>query len=102
MSNLFESDGKIRNVVQFLLYLDIDTAYWLTDICGMAPDMHQRSLSAFGTNKQMFLHPISSIFPRKYNFTCSSDKCPAGSGFSDNISAMTLHPQTKIKRLIIV
>ena len=98
MSNLFESDdpivGNIRNIVQFLLNHDIDTAkyYWLTDICGMAPDMHKRSLSAFGTDKQMFLYPIRAIFSRTYNFTCSSDKCPAGSGSADSISDMTPHP----------
>ena len=98
MSNLFESDdpivGNICNIVQFLLNHDIDIAkyYWLTDICGMVPDMHKRSLSAFGTDKQIFLYPITAIFSRTYNFTCSSDKCPAGSGSADNISDMTLHP----------
>ena len=35
------------------------------DICGTAPDMHQRFLSTFGTDKQMFPHSIRAIFPER-------------------------------------
>ena len=68
MSTLFQSDdpivGKVRNVVQFLLSHDIDTAkyYRLTEICGITPTLRRRSLSAFSTDKQMFLYPIRNIF----------------------------------------
>ena len=68
LSKLFESDdlivGKICNVVQFLLNHDIDSAkyYWLTDICGITPDVRNNTLSAFGTDKQILLHPIMDMF----------------------------------------
>ena len=99
MLTLFKSDdpivGKVRNVVQFLLSHDIDTAkyYWLTEICGMTPTLRRRrSLSAFSTDKQIFLYPIRNICSRTYNFICSSDACPSESGDSDYLNDMTLHP----------
>ena len=64
MSKLFESDdhivGKVRNIVQFLLTHDFDSAkyYWLVDICGLEPKSNPRCLSAFGTDKNMLLQPI--------------------------------------------
>ena len=98
MSKLFESEdhivGKVRNIVQFLLTHDFDSAkyYWLVDICGLEPKSNPRCLSAFGTDKNMLLEPIKEMFSRKYTYFCSSNECPAKSGNCDNFSDMTLHP----------
>ena len=53
-------------------------------------------LNSFGTDKQLIMYHIKSIFRRQYEFSCSSKNCPSRAGSSikrlDTIDDMTLHP----------
>ena len=88
--------GKICNVVQLLLSNNFDSAkyFWYTDICGLLPDK-SGTLDGFGTDKQIVMHHISSMYCRNYDYTCSSNNCPSHVGnfqlTTDTVNDMTLH-----------
>ena len=85
-------------MAKFLCHATVHTNFLETKtlkekkICGMNPTLRRRSLNAFITDKEMFLYPIRTIFSRTYNFTCSLDACPSGSGGYGYLNDMTLHP----------
>ena len=105
MKNLFECEGQILkricDIVQLLLTHDFYEAKynWLTLICGISPNT-SGLLNSFGTDKQLIMYHIKTIFQRKYEYTCSSKNCPSREGDVGNqidiVDDMTLHTPNNV------
>ena len=101
MRKLFETEQsivkKIREVVQLLLTDAFSDAksYWLTSISTLISDFNENTLNSFGTDKKVTFHHIRDMFKRKYQYICSSNRCPSKSiqtdVAEDFVSDVSLH-----------
>ena len=80
---------------------DFDAAkyFWDTEICGILSD-DSNTLDGFGTDNQVVMYNISSVYRRNYDYTCPSDNCPSHVGdfqlSTDAVDDMTLHQSTTL------
>ena len=103
MKCLFDSENKMVakfcNVLQLLLTSDFNAAkyFWYIEICGIFPD-DSDTLDGFGTDKEVVIYHIISVYRQNYDYACSSDNCPSHMGdfqlSTDAVDDMTLHLST--------
>ena len=63
-------------------------------ICALSPNPDKNVIHAYGTEKQLSMHPIKEMSRRNNNYSaCSSEICPLNSFDikNDDICDMTLH-----------
>ena len=86
MQRLFGSSDilvrKISEILQLLLINDFASVRYirLTQISALPPNPDKNVINAYGTDKQLPLHPIKEMSRRNYDYsTCSSETCPLNS-----------------------